>query len=191
MPKIIDHDQYRKELLDQCFDLFAEKGYATLTTRQIAQALGVSTGTLYYYFPSKEDLFIQLIEQLTRQDILRASVEIQEYASLEERILALGKFLEANEEYFIKQTLLLMDFYQQTGSSQAHINEAFKRMSQRSCDEIMRVLQIDNRAIATHVLCLIDGLISERMIAPDLISYTEQTELLAAMVRGYLDSGGR
>ncbi|MGB6015410.1 MAG: helix-turn-helix domain-containing protein, partial [Nodosilinea sp.] len=48
MPKIVDHDQYRREILDQCFDLFAEKGYAALTMRQIAQELGVSTGTLYH-----------------------------------------------------------------------------------------------------------------------------------------------
>ncbi|MGL5836289.1 MAG: TetR/AcrR family transcriptional regulator, partial [Waterburya sp.] len=33
MPKIVDAQQYRQELLSKCFDLFAEKGFAQVTTR--------------------------------------------------------------------------------------------------------------------------------------------------------------
>lgn len=187
MPKVVDHDQYRKALLEQCFDLFAEHGYASLTTRQIAKALGVSTGTLYYYFPSKEDLFMQLIEELTTQDLLRASAKIEGLSSLRERILAIGDFLETNEDYFIKQNLLMMDFYQQAGVGPSRVNEAVKRVSERSRDEVMTALKIDNPLIATHVLCLFDGLISERMINPELVSYRQQAELLADLLTAYLE----
>jgi AcrR family transcriptional regulator len=193
MPKVVDHDEYRKELLAQCFDLFADHGYASLTTRQIAKALGVSTGTLYYYFPSKEDLFMQLIEELTTQDLLRATAQIQGLSTLRERILALGDFLETNEDYFIKQTLLMMDFYQQAGVGQSRVNEAVQRVSVRSRDEIMTALQLDHPLIATHILCLIDGLISERMVNPAMVSYRQQAELLADLLTAYLEKfpGGR
>jgi len=187
MPKVVDHDKYRKALLRQCFDLFADQGYASLTTRQIAKALGVSTGTLYYYFPSKEDLFMQLIEELTTQDLLRATAEIGGLSTLRERILALGDFLEANEDCFIKQTLLMMDFYQQAGVGQSRVNEAVQRVSARSRDEIMTALQLDNPLLATHVLCLIDGLISERMVNPEMVSYRQQAELLADLLTAYLE----
>lgn len=187
MPKVVDHDEYRKALLRQCFDLFADHGYASLTTRQIAKALGVSTGTLYYYFPSKEDLFMQLIEELTTQDLLRATAEIGGLSTLRERILALGDFLEANEDYFIKQTLLMMDFYQQAGVGQSRVNKAVQRVSARSRDEIMTALQLDSPLLATHVLCLIDGLISERMVNPEMVSYRQQAELLADLLTAYLE----
>ena len=187
MPKIVDHDEYRKALLSQCFDLFADHGYATLTTRQIAKALGVSTGTLYYYFPSKEDLFMQLIEELTTQDLLRATAEIEGLGTLRDRILALAAFLEANEDYFIKQTLLLMDFYQQAGVGPSRVNEAVQRVSVRSRDEIMTALQLTDPILATHVLCLIDGLISERMVNPAMVSYRQQAELLADLLTAYLE----
>jgi AcrR family transcriptional regulator len=39
MPKSVDHIQYRKELLNKCFNLFAEKGYGSITMRQIARGL--------------------------------------------------------------------------------------------------------------------------------------------------------
>ncbi|NJL79674.1 MAG: helix-turn-helix transcriptional regulator, partial [Richelia sp. SM2_1_7] len=60
MPKIVDHEKYRKELLWKSFDLFAQKGYGSVTMREIAKELGVSTGTLYHYFPNKESLYLQL-----------------------------------------------------------------------------------------------------------------------------------
>jgi AcrR family transcriptional regulator len=67
MPKVVDHDQYRRTLLQQSLDLFAENGYSSITMRQLAEGLGVSTGTLYHYFPNKENMFLQLVEELTEQ----------------------------------------------------------------------------------------------------------------------------
>jgi AcrR family transcriptional regulator len=76
MPKIVDHEQYRKELLGKCFDLFADKGYGAITMRQIANSLEVSTGTLYHYFPSKQALFEQLVEEISQQDVMAALAEL-------------------------------------------------------------------------------------------------------------------
>lgn len=60
MPKIVDHKAYRRELLQKARVVFAEKNYADVSMRDIALSLKVSTGTLYHYFPSKEDLFCDL-----------------------------------------------------------------------------------------------------------------------------------
>ena len=46
-----------QELLDAALELFVEKGYAATRTGEVAQRAGVSKGTLYLYYPSKEDLF--------------------------------------------------------------------------------------------------------------------------------------
>lgn len=56
------HRQRRKEarpqeLLDAALQLFVEKGYAATRTDEVAQRAGVSKGTLYLYYPSKEELF--------------------------------------------------------------------------------------------------------------------------------------
>ena len=42
MPKIVNHETYREELLEKGFDLFANKGY-TITMRELASGLKVST----------------------------------------------------------------------------------------------------------------------------------------------------
>ena len=45
------------ELLEAALTLFVEKGFAATRTEEVAQRAGVSKGTLYLYYPSKEDLF--------------------------------------------------------------------------------------------------------------------------------------
>ncbi len=45
------------ELLEAALDLFVEKGYAATKVDEVAARAGVSKGTLFLYFPSKEDLF--------------------------------------------------------------------------------------------------------------------------------------
>jgi AcrR family transcriptional regulator len=46
-----------QELLDAALALFAEKGFAATRSEEVAARAGVSKGTLYLYFPSKEELF--------------------------------------------------------------------------------------------------------------------------------------
>jgi len=52
-----------RELLDAALALFVEKGFAGSTAEDIAARAGVSKGTLYLYFASKEDLLKGLIAQ--------------------------------------------------------------------------------------------------------------------------------
>lgn len=46
-----------QELLQAALELFVEKGYSAARSEEVASRAGVSKGTLYLYFPSKEELF--------------------------------------------------------------------------------------------------------------------------------------
>lgn len=52
-----------QELLDAALDLFVEKGFAATRSEEVAQRAGVSKGTLYLYYPSKEELFKAVVRQ--------------------------------------------------------------------------------------------------------------------------------
>jgi TetR/AcrR family transcriptional regulator len=49
------------ELLDAALTLFVEKGFAATRVEEVAALAGVSKGTLFLYFPSKEELFKALV----------------------------------------------------------------------------------------------------------------------------------
>jgi AcrR family transcriptional regulator len=46
-----------QELLEAALALFVEKGFAATRAEEVARLAGVSKGTLYLYYPSKEELF--------------------------------------------------------------------------------------------------------------------------------------
>ena len=52
----------RDEILAAGVALFAEKGYARVSIRELAQRAGCSTANLYHHFASKYDIFVSLIE---------------------------------------------------------------------------------------------------------------------------------
>ena len=51
------------ELLDAALDLFVEKGFAATRSEEVAAHAGVSKGTLFLYFPSKEELFKAVVRE--------------------------------------------------------------------------------------------------------------------------------
>ena len=52
-----------QELLNAALELFVEKGFSATRSDDVAARAGVSKGTLYLYFPSKEDLFRAVVRE--------------------------------------------------------------------------------------------------------------------------------
>jgi AcrR family transcriptional regulator len=55
----------REEILDAARRVFADRGFKGTTIADIAEAAGIALGTVYLYFPSKDDLFSALNERFT------------------------------------------------------------------------------------------------------------------------------
>ena len=52
-----------EELLDSALTVFGERGYRATTLEEVARHAGVSKGTVYLYFASKDDLFRAMVER--------------------------------------------------------------------------------------------------------------------------------
>jgi AcrR family transcriptional regulator len=61
------------EILDAALNLFVERGYAVTRLEDVAQRAGVSKGTVYLYFDSKEELF----KAVVRSGLVRAIEEAE------------------------------------------------------------------------------------------------------------------
>ena len=68
----------RAEIVAIAGDLFAERGYANTTVREIADAAGILSGSLYHHFDSKESM----IEALLREFLDRIEREYATVASV-------------------------------------------------------------------------------------------------------------
>ena len=56
MPKIVDHDERRLELVDATWRIIARQGLEGATMREIAMEAGFANGALKPYFPTKDTL---------------------------------------------------------------------------------------------------------------------------------------
>ncbi|MEO0948744.1 MAG: TetR/AcrR family transcriptional regulator, partial [Cyanobacteria bacterium J06641_5] len=155
---VVDRELYRKKLLEGCFELFAERGYGTITMRQIAKGLGVSTGTLYHYFPSKESIFMQLVQELCQQDFSTFLAQAPQEGPLEVRLQSVMDYVLQNMQYFHQQTLLWVDFCQQAQEGSDENVRFLRQIWDRVRDGLADYLQLSDPAMVDFLMVFIDGL---------------------------------
>jgi AcrR family transcriptional regulator len=77
-----------QELLDAALELFVEKGFAATRSDEVAVRAGVSKGTLYLYYPSKEELLKAVIQQNLSQLLAESSGIADEFEGPTTELLA-------------------------------------------------------------------------------------------------------
>ena len=75
------------ELLEAALALFVEKGYAATRVEEVAARAGVSKGTLFLYFPSKEELFKAVVRENAGRHLADAFREVAEYTGTSDELL--------------------------------------------------------------------------------------------------------
>ncbi|MEU4148805.1 TetR/AcrR family transcriptional regulator [Streptomyces sp. NPDC026659] len=63
-PAPVDHESRREDVSRAVWQVLAEKGFGALTLRAVAAAMGVSTGMLMHYFPTKRALIAHALSLL-------------------------------------------------------------------------------------------------------------------------------
>jgi AcrR family transcriptional regulator len=67
------------EILEAALAVFAEKGFAAARMEDIAVRAGVTKGTIYLYFPSKEEVFKSLAREHVGQSLILATEMAEKY----------------------------------------------------------------------------------------------------------------
>lgn len=82
MPKIVDHDLQREKFAEAAMALIARHGLEGLTMRAVAAEAGLSYGSLFHYFESKDELLKHAIRHSTSQQSRRINEVTSKYAGL-------------------------------------------------------------------------------------------------------------
>lgn len=91
-------EEQRKKVLAGAFECFYIKGYDAATLDDIVKESGISKGTIYKLFKSKEEIYIELIHQNSDQMMEEIMAIVAEYSTASEKIAAL--FTEYVSECF-------------------------------------------------------------------------------------------
>lgn len=67
------------EIVSAALDLFVERGYKATRLEDVARRAGVSKGTLYLYFPNKEELFKAVVREALVPNLERAEQLVEQH----------------------------------------------------------------------------------------------------------------
>lgn len=82
MPKIVDHEARRAKFAEAAMRLIARNGIEGVTMRAVASEAGLSYGSLFHYFDSKDDLLMHAVRHLTSLQTARVNEYTSQYAGL-------------------------------------------------------------------------------------------------------------
>lgn len=127
-------EERRKDILDAALRLFADGGFNETTVSDIAAEAGMATGTVYLYFPSKEDVLKGLHERFREQNlaaIATVAVDAMERANAGEPVdyrETVDAILDAIAALFVANRDLVVvctkyrpeDYYTHAGPPESH-----------------------------------------------------------------------
>ncbi|MEC2343861.1 TetR/AcrR family transcriptional regulator [Paenibacillus barengoltzii] len=103
-----DQQSRKQHILEAAAVLFAERGYYKTTTADVARVVGVTQPYVFHFFKSKEELYLAVLEQASKQIYYAfESVEARPEELKESLGLAFAKLLETHRN----EILLVMMSY--------------------------------------------------------------------------------
>jgi AcrR family transcriptional regulator len=162
MPKVVDHDAMRSRLLDAAGELFAARGYAATGMRELAASAGVSTGSLYHYFPDKRALFEQLVERTVEADLAELEEALGPLPrSAPVRLDAFLKLVRKSEDTLQLQSAVLVEYARLARTEEGVSLTPSRAAHVRYASALARLLGV-SQGRADLVLHAVAGLLLQR-----------------------------
>ena len=201
MPKIVDWDARRDEILSATWRVIARDGIAKATIRAIAREAGCSRGILAHYFDDKADILGSALVMSHRRVAARMNSGAAGHSGLDALRIVMLEALPLDELRGLEAQIEISFWGRALG------NPALRDLQHSEFDQLRKRLrahlaeaaghgqigpQVD-LDLATHQLVvLIDGVSAERVLYPDRVPPERQVDLLDRVLDGLrADRGAR
>ena len=151
--RIEKKNQTRRQILDAALELSAERGFSSLSLRQVAQQAGIAPTTFYRHFADMDDLGLALVDEVgasLRQLVRQARRRVDEAGGrnvIATSIETFMEFVEANANLF---RLLLGEGAGSTAAFRRSVSKEVRRFTDDLAEDLVREAEASGRAIA-HV----------------------------------------
>ena len=179
MPKIVDYEKRRKDIIQKALYVFAKNGCHSTRFSDIAKRCKMGRTSLYQYFKNKEDIFSNVVNHIMAtlrvelQKILN-SEELSCTAKLKKIVQRLGhKFSEKQN-----MMIILIDFKILLSREESELGQELKRYSKELRSAFENVLkkgiesgeirQIDPGSMAATITVLVESIILKASFKGDV-----------------------
>jgi AcrR family transcriptional regulator len=151
------YDRRRDDLVEQAARIFAERGYDQTSVQELTEAMGLAAGALYHYFGSKEQLLIQICDQLMDPLLDRAREVVDEHEPPDEQLRALVRLWV---EHVVDHRDHMLVFQQvrhmiERGPEWRGVRASRKRF-ERIAQEVLEATGADDRLLLSALLGMVN-----------------------------------
>jgi len=201
MPKIVDRNARRLEIVEAATEVFARVGFADTKIEDIAERAGVAKGTVYQYFDSKAELFIAVCQNLVTWPPEAAPFLDDPFKGFEMLIHALADSYERSRDFYV----ILLDYWAVLIRGQepyrkyflsmgetfyAHPRRLLMQVVQRGRERGVFKRSADPAVVASLAIAGIEGLRTQHVQDPKHIDMKKCLTMLVKSLRDGLTSSG-
>lgn len=192
MPKIVDHDERREEILRAAIRVIDSVGLDNTTTRAIALESGYSNGVLSHYFEDKDDILQSILVKTHREFMTRVEDSMRGKDEFGRLWAMLMQNLPLDRERRV-ETLMEMNFWPRAVSNPA--SREFQRDAANDLLKRIRSLIADVRGagrlesdltdadVAELLIAVIDGLSVHAELFPKRLPAAHQKKLMRVQLK--------
>ena len=185
-----DKTSNRTRIIDAAGKLMADKGVKLTTLADIAREAGISRGTLFYYYASKNDLIYDILEKHLSDltDAIFASLprrrsSTADLASVLQSALT-GLIQDENSGRI--NLYLLQEAIIDNSDLKDRFAVKYQTWRELIAGQIARVFGISDsrrlQALGTLLLAMIDGLTIQFLLAPQSVNFQEISQQMVSMI---------
>jgi AcrR family transcriptional regulator len=187
MPKIVDHDERRREVLSAARRVIVRDGIDAATTRAIAKEAGYSNGVLAHYFADKDEILLSALRQSHQRIRARLAGKVAGVTGL----AALRELLLDNlplDAERTQETRLEVSFWSRSLASErlAEVQRAEAEELRAAVRDLLGQaraageLRTDDNLddLTEHLLALVDGLSLHLLLYPGRLTRVDLEKLL-------------
>jgi AcrR family transcriptional regulator len=194
MPKIVDHDERREEILQAAMRVIRAVGLDGTTTRAIAREAGYSSGGLSHYFADKDDILRSVLVMTHRNSRERQAKALAGKSALDKLWGLLLDNLPLDEERGV-ETLMEMTFWPRAVSNeelrkfQDEAAHALLDSLRKLIGEVRKAGQLTSRLsdadLAEMLIGAIDGFSVHYELFPERLPPAYQERLMLAQLEAF------
>ena len=172
----LQREERRSQILNAALTVFSQKGYHATNVSDVAAQAGVSQGTIYWYFESKDELFQAALLSAFMDIGEESTRSLAECTTATEKLLALAESMEGLAEVAEGLFMLFLGYWSSSDRREESAQIWIDLLKQYK-DVVVAIIEegitngeftpVDAEALVWALLAAYDGLAAYVVIMPD------------------------
>ncbi|RMD65248.1 TetR/AcrR family transcriptional regulator [Candidatus Parcubacteria bacterium] len=191
----------KAQIIQAALEVFVQKGYHAANISDVATKAGVSQGTIYHYFPSKDALFLAAYETWEVQSLYgEIQQALDDSQSPAEQLRLLAQTVADRMTQAAAMLPANVEFWSHISRNEA-VRDGFRHLFQAMRKRLAVIIQegvargefvaVDAEETATLLIAVYDGLILQWLAEPRSVNWADISQTLSQVfLHGLLKPSG-